>query len=76
MEEGALEILVNAPSDSVEIARAREIASHKRWQAKMRDRAKYGDSVQVAGDPDAPIKTINEHRFIIQDMSDGNEMPI
>ena len=75
-EEGAMDVLINAPSDSIEIARAREIASHMRWQAKMRDRAKYGDSVQVSGDQDAPIRTVNEHRYILQDMSDGSEKPL
>ncbi len=33
--------------ETIDIARSRELASHYRWEAKMRDRAKYGDKVEV-----------------------------
>lgn len=43
----ALNTLRDAPSDKVEIMRAREIASHMRWMAKTRDPRQYGDKLEV-----------------------------
>jgi hypothetical protein len=34
-----------------DVMRDRELASHYRWEAKMRDRAKYGDKVEVENKP-------------------------
>jgi hypothetical protein len=45
----AEKILHDLPRDATpaEIARARELASHYRWSAKMRDRKTYGDQQEV-----------------------------
>lgn len=43
--------------ESVDIARGRELASHYRWESKMRDRARYGDKVDMTT-KDEPIKQI------------------
>lgn len=40
--------------ESIEPNRAREIASHLRWKAKMFDKQKYGDKIDVTSD-DKPI---------------------
>ena len=42
---------------------------------KNRQKDKWRDKIDVdhGGQPDNPIKTVNEHRFIIEDMSDGSE---
>lgn len=37
---------------------------------------KYGDKLELSGDADNPIKTQNEHRFIVEDMRDGTETEI
>lgn len=37
-----------------EITRQRELASHYRWRARVRDPRQYGDKVALGGDSDAP----------------------
>jgi hypothetical protein len=37
----------------------KELMSHARWKAKCFNPGAYGDRMQFAGDPDAPIKTEN-----------------
>lgn len=48
-DELALEALHNIPdgADKAVIARQREIASHYRWRAKVRNPAEFGDKVQT-----------------------------
>jgi hypothetical protein len=36
------------------VARQRELASHYRWAAKVRDPQRYSEKLAVGGDPDAP----------------------
>lgn len=43
----ALRVLEDARSSPVEITRAREIASHYRWMAKMHDPGSYGEKTQI-----------------------------
>lgn len=48
-DDHALRAIKELPSDGTpaQIAKARELASHYRWRAKMRDPARYGDKQQV-----------------------------
>lgn len=47
MADKAIEVLKDKKSSTGDVMRDRELASHYRWEAKMRDRAKYGDKVEV-----------------------------
>lgn len=48
-DDKALQAIKDLPPDGspAQIAKARELASHYRWRAKMRDPARYGDKQQV-----------------------------
>lgn len=46
-DELAEHVLLTAPANPVELARARELASHYRWRAKVVNPAAYGDKVQA-----------------------------
>ena len=46
-DQKALEVLKNAERDQIEMTRAREIAQHYRWRAKVRDPRRYGDKLAV-----------------------------
>lgn len=46
----AEEILLTAPSDKIEIQRARELAQHYRWLSSKRNPKKYGDKLDVTSD--------------------------
>ena len=48
----AEETLITAPSDSVEITRARELAQHYRWKASKRSPRRYGDKLDLTSDGD------------------------
>lgn len=57
----AMQILEGIPDDGsrAQIARAREIAQHYRWRAKVRNPMEYGDRHIVQGDKDAdPVQII------------------
>jgi len=43
----ALQVLIHAPSDRVEIARAERIAQHCRWRAKLFNPEDYGAKIKV-----------------------------
>ena len=45
----AAEMALKGASTRDEISKARELANHYRWRAKMRDPARYGDKLQVDG---------------------------
>lgn len=49
--EKAEEFILNAPSDKVELMRARELAHHWRWRASKSNPKRYGDSskIELAG---------------------------
>lgn len=48
-DERALKVLEDLPSDptSGQVSKAREIAAHRRWRAKVRDPENYGDRMKV-----------------------------
>ncbi len=49
-DEKAETVLLGAPADKDEIARAKELAQHYRWRAsKMRPR-EYGDRIELSGE--------------------------
>lgn len=50
----ALQVLQDAP-DPFALAKAREVASHYRWQASKANPAAYGERTTLAGDPNAPL---------------------
>ncbi len=52
----AIEVLKD---EKVDIARARELASHYRWEAKMRDRNRYGDKSDITSN-NQPINSGND----------------
>ena len=53
------QVLLDAPSDMVEISRARELAQHYRKKAGVMNPKKYGDKIQHSGDSDGdPIKIV------------------
>lgn len=43
---------------SIPVDRAREIASHKRWQAKIRNPRQYGEKLELSGGLD--IQNLSE----------------
>jgi len=61
MAEKAIEVLMD---DNIDIMRGRELASHYRWEAKMRDRAKYGDKVEVDNKP--PVFTQDNFNQLLE----------
>lgn len=46
----AEEVLMNSPSDKIEIQRARELAQHYRWMASKRNPRKYGERLDLTSD--------------------------
>ena len=48
-DEKALKVLEDLPNDPTtgQVAKAREIASHRRWRAKVRDPESYGDRATI-----------------------------
>lgn len=57
--------------DNEWINRSRLRIDARKWLLSKLLPKKYGDKLELSGDPDNPIKTLNEHRFIVQDMTDG-----
>lgn len=51
----AEEVLKTAEGTKEEIMRARELAQHYRWKAAKRYPKRYGDKLELAGDPKAPL---------------------
>ncbi len=45
--ELSISVLENAPSDKLELMRARELSSAHRWAAKVKDPRSYGEKVDV-----------------------------
>lgn len=73
------EVLLNATGTKEELMRARELAQHYRWQAANKSCHQYGSKVEHnhgGQNGSNPIQTRNEHRFIIEDMTDGSEKEI
>jgi hypothetical protein len=60
----AIEVLEDP---NIDIQRAREIAHHLRWSAKMKNRNKFGDKIVTQGDPNNPIHTDNTLTVIFKD---------
>ena len=58
-DEQAYEILLKADKD--DIMRARELAQHLRWKAKVRSPKKYGDKQTVEHKGTAPISISIQH---------------
>lgn len=46
----SIQVLKNAPSDKLELMRARELSSAYRWMARVRDTSKYGEKLDVTTD--------------------------
>jgi hypothetical protein len=46
----SIQVLKNAPSDKIEIMRAKELSSAYRWLARVRDVSKYGEKLDVTSD--------------------------
>lgn len=63
--EKALEAIASNAQQG-EITRQRELASHYRWRARVRDPRQYGEKVAHGGDPDAPpIETHHTITFVM-----------
>lgn len=56
-EEDAARAIEEA-KDMFELARAREIAQHKRWRASKIDPKNYGDKLELAGDKESPLTVV------------------
>lgn len=56
----AEEVLMEATT-AVEVARARELASHYRWKAKVRNPKEFGDKVQV--DTDIKVSDLTDEQL-------------
>lgn len=55
-----MQALMDAPPDNAEIARARAIEQHCARRAAIRNPRRYGDKIQVGGDPENPLQvTVN-----------------
>lgn len=54
----AEEVLLNAESNAVEIARARELSQYYRWRARVSEPKKYGDKVDVTSDGEKLNQTV------------------
>jgi hypothetical protein len=50
----AEQVLTNA-EDPFGLAKARELASHYRWQASKTNPREFGDKVELSGDPERPL---------------------
>ena len=48
---------INAESNGVEMARARELAQYYKWKARVRNPKRYGDKLSIGGDEDNPLIT-------------------
>lgn len=46
----SIQVLKDAPSDKVELMRAKELSSAYRWMARVRDVSKYGEKLDVTSD--------------------------
>lgn len=46
----SIQVLKDAPSDKLELLRAKELASAYRWMARVRDVSKYGEKLDVTSD--------------------------
>ena len=46
----SIQVLKSAPSDKLELMRARELSSAYRWMARVRDVSKYGEKLDVTTD--------------------------
>ena len=57
--EAAERAIIDAPSDSTELTRARELAHHYRWKASKSNPRRYGDKVtqEITGADGGPIQT-------------------
>lgn len=57
--EAAERAILDAPSDSTELTRARELAHHYRWKASKANPRRYGDRVtqEITGADGGPIQT-------------------
>lgn len=61
----ALQVLLHAPSDRVEIARAEKIARHCRWRAEMFNRDDYGQSLKVTQMDERNARELTTHELEI-----------
>lgn len=46
----SIQVLKDAPSDKIELMRAKELSSAYRWMARVRDTAKYGEKLDVTSE--------------------------
>ena len=46
----SIQVLKDAPSDKLELMRAKELSSAYRWMARVRDTAKYGEKLDVTSE--------------------------
>lgn len=46
----SIQVLKDAPSDKIELMRAKELSSAYRWMARVRDVSKYGEKLDVTSD--------------------------
>lgn len=61
-DEAAVEALstLNDNSGNGSIVKARELASHYRWRSKNYNPRDYGDATTLRGDPENPLRTVQE----------------
>lgn len=48
---------------SAEIAKARELAQHYRWRARVRSPKVYGEKMTLSGDPENPLQGISDDQL-------------
>jgi hypothetical protein len=60
----ALQAIKSLPLDATpaQVAQMREEVQHRRWRASKRNPKEYGDKLELAGDPNAPL-TITVVKF-------------
>jgi hypothetical protein len=65
---------IKAATDPFEVARARELASHYRWRAKMVDPSRYGDKQQheLTGKDGGPIQFASTAVADLNALLEGN----
>lgn len=59
---------IRAASDPFKLAKAKELAHHFRWAARVRSPATHGEKLEIAGNKEAPLKV--EHKLDTSGLTD------
>lgn len=57
-EDSCLQDIVYIADTEPDPAKARNRIDARKWELKIRNRKKFGDSMTLAGDPDAPVQLV------------------